>query len=123
MIVYGEDVLRFVQARAPGIDFGECRSIGWKRGGEIEAAAVYHDWNPAKKAIEISVAGDRAWITRRRVREMFDYPFSFCETVYGKTESATLRRAWRHLGGSECEIPGLWTFVWLTREQWWRNRP
>jgi hypothetical protein len=121
--VYGEDVVRFVRDRAPGVEFGDCTSIGWTTRGVIVAGAVYHEWNPTKKAIEISVAGDGAWMTRGRAREMMDYPLSFCELVYGKTENPAIRRAWRHFGGTEYDIPGLWTFLTLTRDQWWRHRP
>jgi hypothetical protein len=53
---------------------------------------------------------------------MFDYPFSFCGLVHGKTESKTLRRAWKRLGGDEYDIPGFWTWLTLTREQWLRYR-
>lgn len=119
MTVYGVEVTRFV-AR-PGVDFGEHQAIGWRgRDGRIVAGVVFHDWNPAKEAIEISLAGNCTW---RHVHEVFNYAFGFCRLVHGKTESAAVRRAMRRLGGFECEIPGLFTMVWLTREQYWRNRP
>jgi hypothetical protein len=113
-------VALFVADALGGDSFGNRRAIGWERDGQIVAGAVFHDWNPAKEVIEISVAGNGAWITRPRVREMFSYPFGFCRMVWGKTESPVLRRAWRHLGGDEYDIPGLWTALTLTREQWLR---
>jgi hypothetical protein len=104
--------------RASGLEFGAHQAIGW--GSPVEAAAVYHNWSPERASIEISVAGNGAWITRKRVREMFGYPFAFCNVVYGFTESPVLLRAWRHLGGDEHHVPGLRPIVTLTREQWER---
>jgi hypothetical protein len=121
--VYGDEVSHFV--RGTGLDFGEHQAIGWRgRDGRIEAGAVFHNWNPKRSNIEISVAGSGAWINRRRVADMFDYPFRFCRLVWGRTESPTLRRAWRHLGGTEYDIPGLFSVVTLTAGQWtaWKDK-
>lgn len=116
MTVYGDLVSEY--ARGMGLAFGEHQAIGWVRAGRLEAAAIYHNWHPRTETIEISVAGTRDWITRARVREMFEYPFGFCRKVYGTTRSETLLRAWKHLGGEVYPIPGIYTVVTLTREQW-----
>jgi hypothetical protein len=112
------DVSAWVIKRGGFTGLGEHQAIGFFGPNGIEAGAVYHNWDPEMGSIEISVAGDGAWITRRRVVEMFEYPFAFCRLVWGRTQSPVLRRAWRHLGGAEHDVPGLFTLVTLSADQW-----
>lgn len=117
MTVYGDEAEAFL--RGHGFVFDNAQAMGWRgRDGRIEAAAVFYEWHPERGTVEMSVAGRRAWISRSRVAEMFDYPFSFASLVYGRTYSPTLLRAWGLLGGDATPVPGLWTVVTLSRAQW-----
>jgi hypothetical protein len=105
-------------------DFGPCQAIGFADSfGTLEAGVVYHNWNPAKLSIEMSVASRSArWMTRERARLIFDYPFEQigCELVWGRTELPIIGRVFKALGGDGYVIPGLFT---LTVDQWrlWRD--
>ncbi len=112
------DVAAWVVREGGFTGLGEHQAIGWSGPDGIVAGVVYHNWDPGEGSIEISVAGKGAWITRSRVRAMFEYPFSFCGLVWGRTRCPALLRAWKHLGGNEYPIPGLKTVVTLTADQW-----
>lgn len=56
--------------------FGECKTMGVVRDGNLIAAMVFHNWNPECGVIEISGAGtDKRWLSRVTLRAMFAYPF------------------------------------------------
>lgn len=93
--------------------------------GEVESAVVYHDWQPKEGRIEMSVAAKTSrWITRARVREIFDYPFKILgvDIIHGKTKNPRIVRIFRALGGNIHEVPGLYTVVTLNAEQWAKVR-
>lgn len=122
--LYGcsEQVAAFVAAFGQRVDFGECQAIGFlSDAGTLEAGAVYHDWNPEKEAIEMSFASlNPRWVSRSTAMLIFGYPFAQlgCRVVYGKTEEPIIVRIFKALGGDGYAIPGLWTIVTLTAEQW-----
>ena len=114
----GEAVEHFVSdLMPPGRErFGECTAVGFPRDGKLEAGVVYHNWDPARRMIEMSAAAtSRRWMTWPRARLIFGYPFEFCDLVYARTDSPVIHRTFRLLGGSVFETP-VWTICTLTKE-------
>lgn len=108
------------------VDFGDCQAIGFlDQSGTLEAGVVYHDWDPERATIEVSAAAvSKRWISKPRVRLIFDYPVEQigCDLVYARTEQPIIGRMFKALGGSGYVIPGLWTIVTLTADQWRKFR-
>lgn len=116
LTLYGhsETVATFVAGLIPGCarGFGECQAIGFLGAdGTLEAGVVYHNWNPESGVIELSAASiHRKWVTRERLRIIFDYPFSIgCRLAISRQSehNAVARRIWRSLGSDEYVIPAL----------------
>lgn len=110
-----------------GIDFGPCQAIGFEDAdGQLVAGVVYHDWDPNRETIALSVAStSKRWMSRSVCRLIFDYPFEQigCRLVWGRTDEPIIGRVFKALGGDGFVIPGLWTIVTLTDDQWraWRD--
>ncbi len=78
MLVIGHDeaVTRWVGARLRIEDFGPSRAIGVMRGSEMMAGAVFHNWQPRHRSIEISFASATPrWATRDAIRGIMAYAF------------------------------------------------
>jgi hypothetical protein len=106
----------FVASFGTRVEFGNCWAFGW--GDPIHSGVVFHDWEPEKRRVEISAAAtNRHWLTRNRVREIFEVPFGFCDLVYCRSEHPTVHRFFRALGGQRFQTP-VWTIHTLTADQW-----
>jgi hypothetical protein len=112
-VLYGRtpEVCDFVAALIDVEDFGNCQAIGFlDRSGNLEAGAVYNNWNTKARVIEISMASaHRAWGTKTRLKLIFEYPFSFARMVVARTSAnnPVPLRLWRALGANEYRIVGL----------------
>jgi hypothetical protein len=114
------DVAAFVASFGTRVEFGEHQSLGW--GNPINAGVVFHDWEPEKRRIEISAASTtKHWLTRARVKAIFDYPFAFCDLVYCRSDHPTVHRFFAALGGDVTPTP-VWTICTLTAAQWKARR-
>ena len=115
MTLYGQtDVVAGFAATLLGYPtgFGECQAIGFlDASGKLVAGVVYHNYQPQQAVIEISAASTcRNWLTRARLREIFDYPFRIgCRLVVARIgeHNTRARRIWRSLGSDEYVIPAL----------------
>lgn len=58
-----------------GQGFGPCAAAGVLRGNAITAGVAFHDYQPACEAIQVSIAGEGRWASRRVLSELFAYPF------------------------------------------------
>ena len=124
------EVTRFV-AEAAGLPrgFGDCTAVAWMDGDELVAGTVYHNWYPEHGTIELSTAAMHPrWLTRKSLRQMFDYPFNQlgCQMVVLRVGelNSRMRGIARRYGFAEVVIPRLrgrdeadCVFT-LTVEQW-----
>ena len=114
-----------------GRGFGACRALGFidDESQTVDAAIVYHNWQPEAGVIEISAGSTRRdWLTRARLLRIFGYPFDElnCRIVVARIgeHNARTRRIWRSLGAVEYLIPALRSpqeaevISVLTREAW-----
>lgn len=83
--------------------------MGVARNGEVIGGVVYHNWSPENETIEISAAAlDSGWTNRAIVREIFNFPFSFCQMVIAQTDAENpVRAVFAKLGAQEIHIPRL----------------
>ena len=111
--------------------FGPCTAMGFlDADGRLVAGVVYHGFHRDSGVIEITAASTgHRWGTMNRaavVRAIFEYPFSFCRLVVGRTSERNPAplRIWRRLGASEYRIPELRgpgeaeIITTLSRDQW-----
>jgi RimJ/RimL family protein N-acetyltransferase len=81
IILYGhtEYVRAWVRARIgvmAGADFGASTALGVMDGNRLIAGAVFHDWQPTFKTIQISCAAETPrWAKRSIFAEILSYPF------------------------------------------------
>ena len=88
ILVFGQDqsVAEWVAQRVPHM-FGRFRdfsAIGVSDGNSLVAGVVYHDYYPAYKHIQISMAADNPkWAQRGIIRALLSYPFDQlkCERI------------------------------------------
>ncbi len=114
-IVYGQnEIVAGFAAMLLGYrtGFGECQTIGFTdRDGRLVAAIIYHNYQPDNGVIEISAASTcRTWLTKSRLREIFDYPYRIgCRMIVTRTgeHNHRVRRIWRSLRADEYVIPAL----------------
>lgn len=96
-----------------GHKFDNCQALGFlDNNGVVEAAIVYHNWQPENRVIEISAGSlSRKWLNRARLFQIFAYPFDQldCRLVVARIgeHNARARRIWRSLGADEYIIPAL----------------
>lgn len=125
----------FVASQIPGCErgFGASTAIGFEENGRLVAGVVYHNWSPETQVIELSAgSSQRKWLTRERLRQIFDYPFDQlkCRLIVARTSerNARVRRIYRQLGAQEHIIPLLRgpdeaeVVITLTADAW-RNSP
>lgn len=81
-LLYGhsEGIAAWVANRIPhltGPGFGQCQAIGiLSSDEELLAGVVFHDWIPAHRTIQLSLAADSPrWARRGVVGEFLAYPF------------------------------------------------
>lgn len=57
---------------------GGFEAIGVARGGQLVGGCLYSNYTPYRDGgvIQIWAAGEGAWLSRRVIRVMFDYPFN-----------------------------------------------
>lgn len=100
----------------PGCErgFGNCVALGFidDASETVDAAIVYHNWQPEAGVIEISAGSTRRdWLTRDRLLRIFGYPFDElnCRLVVARIgeHNRRTRRIWRSLGAVEYLIPAL----------------
>lgn len=118
-----ETVAAYVEAY--GYEFGANQAIGFEdASGQLEGGVVYHDWDPVRETIGMSAAGRRRWVNYDRLRLIFDYPFEQigCRMVWGRTIVPAIGTMCLKVGGEGYTIPGLWTVVTLTADQWRKFR-
>lgn len=74
------EVASWVAQRIPhmhGGDFGPCAAIGVGRPGSMYAGVVFHEYQPAFKNIQLSMAADSPlWATRNTIKALLSYPFN-----------------------------------------------
>ena len=130
--VLGRDaeVAAFVAARIKAArGFGDCAAVAWVDGDELVAGTVYHNWYPEHGTIELSSAAKHPrWLTRKSLRQMFDYPFNQlgCQMVVLRVgeHNARMRNIARRFGFAETVIPRMRgrdeadCIYTLTVEQW-----
>ncbi len=85
--------------------------MGWADETTI-AGIVFHNWQPEAGVIELSAySTGRAWLTKARVREVFDYAFgqlgNRMVVVRRSERNRRARRIWAALGATEYVIPRL----------------
>lgn len=78
----------------------------------LEAAIVYHNYDPRAGIVEISAGAlSRRWLNRAILRELFSVAFDRlgCQSVFTRVaeDRADLRRMWKAIGASEYVIPRL----------------
>ena len=78
----------------------------------IEAAIVYHNYDPHAGIVEISAGAlSRRWLNRSVLREMFAVAFDRlgCQSVFTRVaeDRSDLRRMWKAIGSTEHVIPRL----------------
>jgi RimJ/RimL family protein N-acetyltransferase len=80
-VLYGhtEYIRAWVRSRIgvmAGADFGPSTALGVMDGSRLIAGAVFHDWQPTFKTIQISCAADTPrWAKRGIMGELLSYPF------------------------------------------------
>ena len=75
---YDEVVSKWVAAQIPHCvnGFGPCVTIGFSHDDVLIAGVVYHEYRPAYKSIEMSIAAvSPKWATKGNLRAIFAYPF------------------------------------------------
>ncbi len=76
---HDDDVARWVAQRIPHVnEFGECVALGVgdEERGKLYAGVVFHDYQPAYRNIQLSMAADSPlWASRSVIRSILDYPF------------------------------------------------
>lgn len=91
------------------------------------AGVVFHDWNPERGLVELSVAAtNRRWLTRQVAQDCFAYVFSVARMAVARNSerNAPASAIWRALGASEYRINDLWgegeagIVFTLTQRQW-----
>ena len=84
-MVYGDDerVAQWVKERIPYVinGFGPCVTIGVAREDKLIAGIVYHEWKPAYRSMQVSIAGDGHWCSKRVMRAFYAYPFLQMDAV------------------------------------------
>lgn len=112
--------------------FGPCSSMGVSRDGSLLGAVIFHDWQPDRGTVEMSVHGTRGWLSRRVVNAAMTYIFDGlkCQMVVGQaasTNSDALALD-RRIFANEVVIPRLMGrnvdghVFSLTHEQWLAHR-
>ena len=77
-LVLGHDALvaGWVRQRIPYAEFGQCAAIGVSDGDRLIAGCVYHNWQPALRNIEMSIAADTpTWAKKEIIAALLRYPF------------------------------------------------
>jgi RimJ/RimL family protein N-acetyltransferase len=73
---HDEQIANWVAQRLGFDGFGPCTAIGIMLGDEFVAGAVYHDYQPKFKTIQMSIATTTPrWASRGRIRALLAYPF------------------------------------------------
>lgn len=77
MLLYGHDaaMARWAGDRLGITSFGPCAAIGVLKGGNIVAAAVYHQFRPPTDIEGSFVTVHKGWATPQNVRGLLGYPF------------------------------------------------
>lgn len=129
---HDDEVASWVADQIPscrGLGFGNCRALGVWRDGELTGGVVYHVWQPHAATIQLSAAGRGRWTNREIIRQIWGYPFAFCQLAWAQTDPANPARAiWRRLGAQEHVIPRMLgrhtdgVLLTLTRERWNEGR-
>jgi RimJ/RimL family protein N-acetyltransferase len=136
--IYGqtERVCAFVAAQ-PGFDrsleFGECQAIGFTIGNSLVAGAVFQNFDPITRTMEISAAAtDSRWMTRKSLQHIFGYVFDTagCQLCILRVseDNERMRSIARRLGFTEYLIPRLCgpetagAIYTLSAEQWAESR-
>lgn len=73
-----EQVTCWMAARIPhmhGGGFGPAAVAGVMRGNVLAAGVAFHDWQPGCGTLQVSIAGEGRWASRRVLRELFAYAF------------------------------------------------
>lgn len=112
--------------------FGPCASMGVSRDGNLLGAVIFHDWQPDRETVEMSVHGEKGWISRRVVNAAMSYIFDGlnCQMVVGQAAStnAAALALDRRIFANEVVIPRLMGrntdghIFSLTHEQWLSHR-
>jgi len=122
------DVADWVAAQIPacaGRGFGPCQALGVFRDGKITGGVVYHLWQPHAETIQLSAAGRGRWTNKSIIRQIWGYPFAFCQMAWAQTDTENPARAiWKRLGAQEIVVPRMLgrhadgVLLTLTREKW-----
>lgn len=120
-------------AQAISVDgFGPCSSMGVSRDGALIGAVIFHDYQPDRGTVEMSIHGGPGWISRRVVNACMWYVFDAlkCQMVLGQARSDNDKALAldRRIFASEVVIPRLMGrgtdghVFSLTEEQWRDHR-
>lgn len=125
----------FVSSRIFGRPDGfQCfSSMGVFKDGQIIGGVIFHDWQPYRGTIEMSVAGDKSrWITRDVINDAMRFIFDDmkCQMVLGQAASTNQDALAldRRIFGNEVVIPRMMGrnidghVFSLTEEQWRLHR-
>ena len=79
-VIYGHDeaVAEWVKQRTPYVvnGFGESTAIGVADSDLLLAGIVYHEWRPAYRSMQVSIASEgKRWCSRRIMKSFYAYPF------------------------------------------------
>ena len=111
----------------------KCVSLGvFDDDGQIAAAVVYHNWQPAEGTIEFSGASStKRWLTRPVLWAMFEYPFNQlgCQMTFARIDPAnrSLARILSAYGFETTVLPRMRgrdkdeLLMTLTQEAWLAN--
>ena len=99
-------VLAFVQRHVPGLTRTDgMRAIGWTRGGELVAGAVFDGYNGRNVFVHLAGAPGGAWLARGFLRACMTYVFGFlaCSRLSAMVNesNAASRRFTEHFGFRE----------------------
>lgn len=129
--MHGQSVM-FVANALGGGTFYPCSSMGVSRDGVLLGAVIFHDWQPERGTVEMSVHGTKGWISRRVVNAAMGYIFDGlkCQMVVGQAASANTDALAldRRIFANEVVIPRLMGretdghVFSLTHEQWLEHR-
>lgn len=107
-LIFGCDaeIAQWVSEHIPqirGREFGPCSAIGIAGNGKLLAGVVYHEYKPAFKTIQISMASvSPMWARRENIYALLHYPFRQLNVfkVWTGTPHDNLRaiRANEHIG-------------------------
>lgn len=73
-IVFGREVVNFVDGINGGTYDPCCQGIGLQQDGKLIAGVKYDQYNRASVCMHVAAIGKR-WMTREYLRVCFDYPF------------------------------------------------